>query len=695
MNVQAQLRLELSMINAGIERFYNAQDRLQGHERASAMRATNNSFEAVREAVQAQVEAYNGRSTDYQKQMKEISIDLMAIAVIKMAFQHAHTTPTFTSLAGKIGRAIAFELSSEFNSVTEVGIGTELLGALLSSCSFFETVMEFEGVNRIRMFQFTEEGMAWMEEDEGRMSLMHPVQGPMIAPPRAWKNVFNGGYYTKELVNANPLVKVKDGQHRRAINSHNGWADVMAHANKVQSHSYRINKDMVEIVAQYVEETLSEPVGHHRSKKEASRKSKHMDARRALSMALQYEVYDNLWFTLSADFRGRWYYNSSALNPQGNDIHKALLTSSEAKELGELGGYYFMIEGANRFGVDKVSFADRVQWVRDNHDSILDTDMWKQADSPLFFKAWVIEYKKWSESNFSTEFKTNITCFFDGTCNGLQHYSAILRDEIGGSAVNLINHNKPSDIYGIVAEGVKAYLIANPTTEGAEWLKVGVNRKLTKRPVMTLVYGATSSSRREYIQDYLDEVGGEADASFMTKVMTTVIENTLVAASTGMDWLRKQAQELGKRDEFPTWTTPSGFLVCQRTVETKTQLIQTRALGDVRAKVSLQVATGKVNKREQANSIAPNFVHSLDAAHMVLTSLAFGDEFMWLIHDSFGCHPADAAKLNRSIRETFVNMYETCPLCSFAEQNSLSINKLPQQGSLELNDVLGSSYFFG
>lgn len=42
----------------------------------------------------------------------------------------------------------------------------------------------------------------------------------------------------------------------------------------------------------------------------------------------------------------------------------------------------------------------------------------------------------------------------DGSCSGIQHFSAMLRDEIGGNAVNLIPAELPQDVYGMVAKKV-------------------------------------------------------------------------------------------------------------------------------------------------------------------------------------------------------------------------------------------------
>jgi DNA-directed RNA polymerase len=35
----------------------------------------------------------------------------------------------------------------------------------------------------------------------------------------------------------------------------------------------------------------------------------------------------------------------------------------------------------------------------------------------------------------------------DGSFNGMQHYSALGRDQRGGTQVNLVNSEKPGDVY--------------------------------------------------------------------------------------------------------------------------------------------------------------------------------------------------------------------------------------------------------
>lgn len=52
-----------------------------------------------------------------------------------------------------------------------------------------------------------------------------------------------------------------------------------------------------------------------------------------------------------------------------------------------------------------------------------------------------------------TAFISHLPVYQDGSCNGLQHYAALGRDEEGGREVNLVPAEKPSDVYSSVAHG--------------------------------------------------------------------------------------------------------------------------------------------------------------------------------------------------------------------------------------------------
>ncbi|WP_337139511.1 DNA-directed RNA polymerase, partial [Staphylococcus aureus] len=102
----------------------------------------------------------------------------------------------------------------------------------------------------------------------------------------------------------------------------------------------------------------------------------------------------------------------------------------------------------------------------------------------------------------------------------------------------------------------------------------------------------------------------------------------------------------------------------------------------------------KPDARKCAAAIAPNFVHSMDASHMmkVLWEMWNNGVYMVSIHDSFGCAAAHAGLMHKVIRQKFVEMYEQCdPI----QQLALAYNReAPERCNLDVQLVNCSSKFF-
>lgn len=113
-------------------------------------------------------------------------------------------------------------------------------------------------------------------------------------------------------------------------------------------------------------------------------------------------------------------------------------------------------------------------------------------------------------------------------------------------------------------------------------------------------------------------------------------------------------------------------------------------------------ATQSLDIRKQVNAIAPNFVHSLDAAHMMLTINRLHDaelRHFSMVHDSYGIHACDVDMLNKVLREEFVSIYREPVMTRFlAEQRSanpgIQLPEPPPLGDLDIGVVLHSDYFF-
>ena len=169
------------------------------------------------------------------------------------------------------------------------------------------------------------------------------------------------------------------------------------------------------------------------------------------------------------DFRGR-IYPIPSFSPQSDDLNKGLLLFADTPPCQhEEDIKWLAITGANLAGVDKVSYDDRIAWVYQHEEDILASaadpmghQWWLQQDEPVQMLAFCFEWakaKQWiTEHGSIVGWVTGLPYAQDGTCSGLQHFSAILRDPIGGKAVNLVPQDKPNDIYAQVAEKVNEFL---------------------------------------------------------------------------------------------------------------------------------------------------------------------------------------------------------------------------------------------
>ena len=452
----------------------------------------------------------------------------------------------------------------------------------------------------------------------------------------------------------------------------------------------------------------------------------HTEARRISRVEMRYNMaidaaeemkdIERFFYVYQVDNRSRMYPVSGVLNPQGSDVQKALLHSAHGLGLCDAEAlWWFKLSAAAKYGIDKLSPEECVRWFDDNSYNILRAaedpldreafSWWSAADKPLQFIAVCDEFLRYTQD--PVNFVSRIAVAMDGTCNGLQNYSALLRDEVGGAATNLISRDDgiPSDIYGEVATAsFRRLLQAELTPVNLAWQAHGFNRKLTKKSVMTQVYGSTFGTCRKSIMEYCydNELFAEQEfehAEYAAKMVWVGIGDVVVKAKAAMDWLRDSAGLVMKEGaEYITWLAPSGFRVVQ--IYTKYKDVQVRAhVGqNIRLRINDTDKPVGPNKMRHRNAFPPNFIHSVDASHMAFVSVAmkeeFGEEiFLHFIHDDFGALPALAAALYRVIREQFVVMHEGYSLESIREQYPF-IKAPPKRGKLDIRCVLDSVNFF-
>lgn len=429
-------------------------------------------------------------------------------------------------------------------------------------------------------------------------------------------------------------------------------------------------------------------------------------------------------YAYQLDWRGRAYPVGLYLQPQGDDFQRGLLEFAttcpiNTKEAAD----WLLIHGAGLWGKDKISFEERCAWVESNSEAILacaedpySNRFWMDADKPWQALAFCFDYAGFKAHGLGYE--SALPVQMDGTCNGLQNFSAMLLDPIGGSAVNLVPAERPQDIYQQVAD-IVTKRVEEAAKEGNDlalmWVG-NVKRAVVKRPVMTLAYGARKFGFTDQVfQDTVKPwrqhepetypFGGKGfeAAQYMGALIWDAVGEVVVAARTAMDWLQEAARIVSKLGLPINWTAPSGFLVQQNYRHRDMKSIEMQ-FQKVRISLSVDRGSEKLDQKKQASGISPNFVHSLDAAHMTRTICAStyaGVEAFSFIHDSYGTHAGNCAALATILREEFVTMYsEACVLTRFKEDlqammpDASELPSIPEKGALDLTGVLDSAFFF-
>lgn len=449
--------------------------------------------------------------------------------------------------------------------------------------------------------------------------------------------------------------------------------------------------------------------------------SKRIAHERTIQLAEEYTKYDAFYFVWQNDFRGRKYTVESFLSPQVADWGKSLITFARGVQVDAPEDVdWLAIHGANLFGVDKVSLEDRVLWAYMNEENVVRTaedpfnyDWWKEADKPWQALAWCFEWYGYLCEGKG--FVTHLPVHADGSCNGLQHLSAILRDERGGHAVNLTPSSKPQDIYTDVAnatiEKVKQDA-ANGDELAKQCLEFGIDRKITKRSVMIVPYSGTLMSCREYISEALTERIDKGQhnpwdnlfppSKYLSTHVWSSIQDVISSASTVMDYLRTVGSHCAKQNKAMEWVTPTNLLVRQAYPQLSHRTIKTMIDGSV-VKLNYQdYQQGTIDLNRTRNGSSPNFIHSMDASALTLTidrCHDLGIEDFAMVHDSYGTHAPNMPAMSQLLREAFVDMYEQHDVLTELKKHVESYTEgglpdPPETGSLNLHNVLESKYFF-
>jgi DNA-directed RNA polymerase len=376
-----------------------------------------------------------------------------------------------------------------------------------------------------------------------------------------------------------------------------------------------------------------------------------------------------------------------------------------------------MIHVANCHGeVDKEPWGERIKWVDRRIDDIKRvatkpdkySELWVDADSPFSYAAACRELISALDHRNHV---SHLPIFFDATANGLQHLALLSRDPEAAKLVNLTDDPRRYDVYGIIADAAIEILLTRDFKTKRErkradwWRNILPNwtrqnqRKVVKQAVMIFPYGSSPSGMAGDIGEGFREVCHKLGVSdehmsgtlkFLAEIIVDAIEQVLPGAAHSRRFLSDLAADSVSKGRFVKWRSPSGFPIIAAYYEPNVRTLRLSGGGEMRVTIG---DTETVDIGSAITSIAPNFVHSLDATHLmrcVLSANRVGITKLLTIHDCWGCLAPDAADMHRIFRRELYMMYKHNWLQYLADNNQLAVSVL--LGNFDLEQVPRCNY---
>ena len=350
-----------------------------------------------------------------------------------------------------------------------------------------------------------------------------------------------------------------------------------------------------------------------------------------------------------------------------------------------------------------------------------------------YFQRIAAAYDAWMA--FEKTGKSSIAIQQDGTCNGQQHCAALMRDSDLAEFVDLVENYTKKDFYVAVAENaVKLWDGGDVEHKFGTYLSensdIFSKRSFAKIPVMVLGYGISIEGLTKEIFDDLgkrwENLAGEGEEDNWIahpgedSILNDIeLENPRdyisLAWALAKDYhrafamtvenageVRKILQQCTSSTTKPLeWSTAAGITVSnrynKRLKSSDGKSHQYRASSAWREKSHRTIRLtrydeNRFDRSKMRQSIAPNFVHSLDASHMIMAINSMAEKgitYFHMVHDSFATHAANIELMRDAVRSTFVELHRDDPLARIAKSYDIEISG---RGDFDIERVLNSKY---
>jgi DNA-directed RNA polymerase len=540
---------------------------------------------------------------------------------------------------------------------------------------------------------------------------------PMLVPPVPWRVGMADGGFLHAAVQAVRGV-------RKGIESQ----DVVDALNALQGTAWRVNSRVLAAARAFSAnaETASGTAtqwGYIEERHDTDEnRQRSWTIRSALTLAAfgELEDADEFFFPWNLDWRGRMYPATTIISPQGSDLCKGLLEFADGTPLGRDGARWLAIHLCNLHGSDKLKVDgkkinrtadERAAWTIEHSEELLaiasdpwNNRAWQKADKPYQFLAACYEWADYQAEG--PGFRSRLAGALDGSCSGVQMLSGMTRDASAGAMVNLTPTERGDDYYGRMAEaltrrlcGLVAGASADTMAHLAFWSSRAIDRDLLKSPSMTKVYSAGTYTFGEQVQAKTG--ASDAECIWLAARINECFGDVAPGMLAAMAYLQGVADVLTEANLPLVWSTPVGLKVEQARYNEESVDLVTRTFGERKRRFYINRDT--LSKKGQRAGVSPNFVHGVDASHMVRVVNDLyrrGVRNFAMVHDSFGAPFAQCQDVFESTREQFVELMEADLLGTWTEQVTAALTPeqreklppLPEYGTLDLNAVRESGY---
>jgi DNA-directed RNA polymerase len=200
----------------------------------------------------------------------------------------------------------------------------------------------------------------------------------------------------------------------------------------------------------------------------------------------------------------------------------------------------------------------------------------------------------------------------------------------------------------------------------------------------------------EKILDWAAEQHYWSERAKANNYLARITEEVMKQETKAREWFRECAKAIAETNKPVSWTVPvTGFEVTQNgwNYMKKERTSRPRAGG---SQLVVLEMTDDVLPAKQANGLAPNVIHSLDAANLVLAINGLpADTPLGTAHDCYYVRAADAEQVNQTVRAAFVRLHSEPVLDQLHLQfSALAGRKLPKprKGKLNISAGLDSEY---